>query len=60
MTRTKKNDPSDPYTPLVDRGGSWGIDEASWVRSASHSAYEPANRRSYLGFRTSLTGRQPR
>jgi formylglycine-generating enzyme required for sulfatase activity len=44
----------------VNRGGSWFNDAPSWVRAASRDTDVPAFRDSLLGFRTSLTVRQPR
>ena len=44
----------------VFRGGGWDYDGPSWVRAASLSTYEPADRNSHIGFRCALRGRSPR
>lgn len=59
MTRTK-NAPPDPDSHRVFRGGGWRNNGASWVLAAFRRTIEPAYRSSRVGFRTSLTGRQPR
>ena len=54
------NPTTKPSDLRVYLGGSWGGSEPSWVRAASRSAHLPANRSGSLGFRTTLTVRQPR
>ena len=52
-----KNDTTTSH-PVI-RGGSWGLNEPSWVRAASRNTSVPASRYSYIGFRCALRGRQP-
>ena len=51
---------SDTRRRVLHGGGSWYSNVPSWVRAASRISYEPADRGFILGFRTHLTGRQPR
>ena len=46
--------------PRVYRGSGWNYRGAAWVRVAHRDWYEPSDRYSRLGFRTTQTGcRQP-
>jgi formylglycine-generating enzyme required for sulfatase activity len=56
MTRTE----NDLTSPRVIRGGCWSYIGVSWERAASRVTIVPAGRRDFIGFRTALTGRQPR
>ena len=54
------NPPTKPSDLRVIRGGGWDSYVPSWVRAASRGSDGPATRDDNLGFRTTLTVRQPR
>ena len=56
MTPTKNGTDS----PRVLHGGSWILNDPSWVRAASRSSFVPAYRSDHIGFRCALRGRVKR